>query len=127
MMPELPHRELGQKVADFVRSGKEDHSGLWAECFHADFESVESDGKSWKGVAEVQKKHDEWGATTEMHSCEVAGPYCGPTGFSMQYTFDAESKDSSWPRMKMSEIGVYTVRDGKIVGEEFMAAPMPGM
>lgn len=127
MMPELPNKALGETIADFVRSGQEDHSPLWAQYFHPDFESVEGDGKTWTGVAEVQAKHDEWGATTLMHSCTVDGPFCGPSGFCLHFTIDAEARDGSWPRMTMIEVGVYTVKNGKIVREEFMASPMPGM
>lgn len=126
MMQDHHHYQLGKTIVDHVRSGASDDSPLWAEHYAPDFESVEADGQSWKGVEQVRDKHAEWQKTVTMHGCEVEGPFCGPSGFSVRYEIDAESKDGSWPRMTMLEVGHYTVKDGKIVREEFQVIPMQG-
>ncbi|MEM0983681.1 MAG: nuclear transport factor 2 family protein [Planctomycetota bacterium] len=122
MQPKHPNHDLGQAIVDHINSGAGDDAPLWAKHYHPEFESVEADGMTHKGLDEIQKKHHEFYDKVQLHSCKADGPYCGPTGFTVRYTMDIESKDGQWPRMEMNEIGMYTVKDGKIVREEFMAA-----
>jgi len=49
----------------------------------------------------------------------VSGPFVAHDRFVVQYDIDATEKESK-KRMQMSEVGVYTVKDGKIVREEFL-------
>jgi hypothetical protein len=49
---------------------------------------------------------------------DVEGPWVGATGFALKYRIDVSQK-STGQRSHMEEIAVYTVRNGKIVREEF--------
>lgn len=122
--PDHPLVKIGKEVVDHVNSGAASDAPLWDRHWHPDFVSIEGDGREWAGRAAVMEKHKEWGDTVIMHSCTAHGPYITPNGFCVRYEIDAESKDGSWPRMKMDEIGVYTVKDNKVVREEFFARPM---
>ena len=55
----------------------------------------------------------------ETHSVKVLGPFVAHDRFVVQYDIDVTDK-SSKKRMQISEVGVYTVKDGKIVREEFL-------
>ena len=54
-----------------------------------------------------------------MHGASAEGPFVGATGFAVKFTIDLETK-STGKRETMTEVGVYTVKNGKIVQEEFM-------
>jgi hypothetical protein len=55
----------------------------------------------------------------EIHSFDAHRPFVGPDRFVVQYDADVTDKKSK-ERQQLSEVGVYTVKDGKIVREEFL-------
>jgi hypothetical protein len=67
----------------------------------------------------VRGKVDRWLEAMETHSVKVHGPFVAHDRFVVQYDIDVTDK-SSKKRMQLSEVGVYTVKDGKIVREEFL-------
>jgi ketosteroid isomerase-like protein len=70
------------------------------------------------GIQAVRDKHAWWDENNELHGTEVNGPYLGRDQFAVQYTFDTTFKPTG-RRQKMSEMALYTVKDGKIVHERF--------
>ena len=70
------------------------------------------------GIQAVRDKHAWWDENNELHGTEVNGPYLGRDQFAVQYTFDTTFKPTG-RRQKMSEMALYTVKDGKIVREQF--------
>src|SRR6266436_629431 len=114
--------QVAQKVVELVRKQ------AWHEALDAlydkDIVSVEaraSDGESpeKRGIDQVRGKTDWWINTMEIHNFKVSGPFVAHDRFVVQYDVDITDKDSK-KRMQMSEVGVYTVKDGKIVREEFL-------
>jgi hypothetical protein len=95
---------------------------LWKQHFHPKFVSIEGTGEAWSGRKAVDAKCQAWMNAHTVHSCKATGPFVGATGFSVLYDMDVEAKDGSMPRMQMREVGVYTVKNGKVVQEEFMYA-----
>jgi len=81
-------------------------------------ESVEGDGQVWKGMKGIGRKNEWWSANHEVHSCSADGPFVGASGFSVRYTMAFTPKGG--PRVDMTEVGVYTVKNGRIVREEYM-------
>jgi hypothetical protein len=55
----------------------------------------------------------------EVHSFNASEPFVARDRFVVQYDADVTDK-SSKQRRKLSEVGVYTVKNGKIVREEFL-------
>jgi hypothetical protein len=111
-------RDVAQAVAGLARQGKLDQvEALWLAPA---IESVEGVGASmaWRGKKAVLKKYRDWEADHEVHSMDVGGPWVGATGFALQYKVDLTQK-STGQRHQMEEIAVYTVKNGKIVREEF--------
>ncbi len=84
--------------------------------------SIEGMGQAWDGRAAVEGKNAWWAQTNRMASGSAEGPYVGATGFSVKFHLEVEDKNTG-QRTIMDEIGVYTVKDGKIVQEEFMYGP----
>jgi hypothetical protein len=83
-------------------------------------ESVEGVGASmaWTGKKAVLAKYRGWEADHEIHEMKLEGPWVGATGFAVKYWIDVTQK-STGQRSTMEEIAVYTVRNGKVVREEF--------
>jgi hypothetical protein len=111
-------RELGNKVLAMINA-QAPLDSIWAECFHKNFESIEGGGMVWTGVKAVAAKCQEWDSTNTTHEFKATGPFVGATGFAIQYEMDVENKQTG-ERTKFAEVGVYTVKNGKIVREEFM-------
>ena len=70
------------------------------------------------GKAAVVAKSEWWANSHETHSAEAHGPYVNGDQFAVRFVMDVTVKDTG-ARMKMDEIGVYTVKDGKIAEERF--------
>jgi hypothetical protein len=114
--------QIAQKVVELTRkqAWKEAIDTLYAN----DIVSVEArtmDGSSpeTRGIEDIRGKTEWWTQNMEVHSVKVSGPFVAHDRFVVQYDVDVTDKNSK-NRMQMSEVGVYTVKDGKIVREEFL-------
>ncbi len=114
--------EVAKKVVELTRKQ------AWKEAidtlYDKDIVSVEArtmDGSSpeTRGIDGVRGKTDWWLENMQMHSAKVSGPFVAHDRFVVQYDIDVTDKNSK-KRIQMSEVGVYTVKDGKIVREEFL-------
>lgn len=72
-----------------------------------------------RGKEGVRGKIDWWVNAMEVHSFKASEPFIAHDRFVVQYDADVTDKESK-QRRQMSEVGVYTVKDGKIVREEFL-------
>ena len=70
------------------------------------------------GLDAVRQKNQWWSENNEVHSSEVNGPFVGGDQFAVQYVFDTTFKPTG-KRSTATEMGLYTVKDGKIVREQF--------
>jgi hypothetical protein len=70
------------------------------------------------GIDAVRGKNQWWFDNNEIHSAEVNGPFVGEGQFAVHYTYDTTFKPSG-QRVTMSEMALYTVKDGKITKEQF--------
>ena len=77
------------------------------------------DGRETKGLAGIHGKHDWWDANFEVPALSVEGPFLhGDDRFAVVFDMETVNK-ATGERRKDREVGVYHVRDGKIVREEF--------
>ncbi|SEA10490.1 nuclear transport factor 2 family protein [Rubrimonas cliftonensis] len=58
-----------------------------------------------------------WHENHEIHGVTVEGPWPNGDQFAVKFWMDVTPKGAA--RMQMDEIGLYTVRDGRIVEERF--------
>lgn len=70
------------------------------------------------GLDAIRQKHEWWYENNEIHSANVNGPFVGENQFAVQYDFETTFKPTG-QRSRMIEMALYTVKDGKIVREEF--------
>lgn len=73
----------------------------------------------WRGQKAVHAKNAWWGQDHAIRGASAEGPYIGATGFTVKFRIEVETKSTGVVET-MEEVGVYTVRDGKIIREEFM-------
>ncbi len=115
-------KQVGEKVVELVRKQ------AWREAidslYGAEVVSVEARGREGEpaekhGIAAVRAKTDWWIETMQVDDLKVTGPYVAHDRFVVIYEMEFGEK-SSKDRIRMSEAGVYTVKDGKIVREEFL-------
>jgi ketosteroid isomerase-like protein len=114
--------EVAKKVVELCR--KEAWYDALNQLYAKDIVSVEArsmDGGSpeTRGIDGVRGKVDWWVNNVELHSSKVSGPFVAHDRFVVQFDIDFTEKKSK-KRMQMSEVGVYTVKDGKIIREEFL-------
>ena len=118
--------DIANKMIALCREGK--NLEALDTLFANDVVSVEAGGppgmnREANGLAAVKGKGEWWVANHEVHSALITGPWPHDNRFIVGFKYDVTNKPSG-TRMVMDEVGLYTVRDGKIVREEFFYAAM---
>ena len=114
--------EVAKRVVELCRkqAWKEAVDTLYAdEIVSVEAHAMGEGSPETHGIDGVRKKVDWWTNTMEVHSFKVTGPFVAHDRFVVQFDVDVTDKDSK-KRFQMSEVGVYTVEDGKIIREEFL-------
>ncbi len=70
------------------------------------------------GIDAVRQKNQWWFDNNDVHQAVTTGPFVGEGQFAVHYDWETTFKPTG-QRMKMAEMALYTVKDGKIVREEF--------
>jgi SnoaL-like domain len=114
--------EVAKKVVELVR--KQAWYDALDTLYDKDIVSVEAFSMGGgptetRGKEGVRGKIDWWVNAMEVHSFKAGEPFVAQDRFVIQYDADVTEKESK-QRRQMSEVGVYTVKNGKIVREEFM-------
>ena len=71
------------------------------------------------GLEAVRGKTEWFLDAHEVHGSKVSNPFVARDTFVVQFEIDVTNKASN-ERMQMSEVGIYTVKNGKVVREEFL-------
>ena len=117
-------KEVGEKLVELCRRGG--NLEAVTTLYDKDIVSVEamsrpgSSGET-RGIDAVHKKNEEWIEGHGIHSVNIVGPFPHGDRFAVLYDYDVTPNSGPMKdqRMKMQEVAVYEVRDGKIVREEF--------
>ncbi|MFL5585643.1 MAG: SnoaL-like domain-containing protein [Gemmatimonadaceae bacterium] len=112
---------IGEELVSFCRAGR--NMDAINSLYSPDIVSVESMGneampREVKGLDAVRSKNQWWAENNEVHSATVDGPFIGEDKFAVYYNYDATFKPMN-KRNNMEEMALYTVKDGKIVREQF--------
>ncbi len=114
--------DTAQIARDFVKMVSEDNAAGYQAFWSDDIVSREpGDGEMShvEGREALLAKHAWWEANAEMHSVSVDGPFVFGDQFAVNYAMDVTMFGE---RSKSSEVGIYTLKDGKIVDERFFYA-----
>ena len=114
--------EVGKKLVELCQQNK--NQEVMDKLYAKDIVSVEAaSGPNMpaesKGIDAINAKGKWWYDNHLVHSAKTEGPYPhGSDRFAVKFSYDITNKPSN-KRMQFDEIAVYTVKDGKIVREEF--------
>ena len=111
--------EVAQGLVSLCKQGQ--YMEAITKYYSDDIVSVEamSDPAEMRGIEAVKGKTQRFEEMMEVHSAKVEGPYVNEDTFAVRFILDATDK-SSGKRMNMDEIAVYTVKNDKIVHEQFL-------
>ncbi len=116
--------EVGRKLVETCKQGK--FREAMEESYSPHIVSIEAGGPPGtsprsEGIAAVRGKADWWEKNHEIHKVNVAGPWPHGDRFIVRFTLDVTAKAGpmAGKRFTMDEAALYTVKDGKIVHEEF--------
>lgn len=113
--------EIASRYVALCQEGKFEQA--LSELFSSDAVSVEAfappggDATS-SGIAAIRAKGEWWSNNHEVHGLEVSGPYPNGDRFAVRFVLDVTHKPSG-RRVRMDEVGLFTVENGKISREEF--------
>ena len=115
--------ELGKQLVALCNAGK-DHEAV-DKLYAATIVSIEGQGSDemparMEGIDAIRGKHTWWYDNHEIHSSQATGPFCGHRDDQFIVKFDMDLTPKGGARMQMSEVALYTVKDGKIAQEEFL-------
>lgn len=114
-------QEVGKKYVALCKEGKNE------ECldtlFASNAVSVEAAAppggdRTARGLEAIRAKSKWWVDNHVVHKAEVTGPFPHDDRFAVRFTYDITNKPSG-ARLTMDEVGLFTVKDDKIVREEF--------
>lgn len=114
----LTTNEIARDLVAMCQRGEFDASGekYWADDVRS-LEPMEGEMAEIRGKAGVRAKGEWWGANHEIHKVQVEGPYVHGDQFVVRFKMELTPKGGE--RLTMDEVGLYTVKDGKIVEERF--------
>ena len=113
---------VAEELVSFCRAGK--NMDAISALYSPDIVSIESMGnetmpREQKGIDAIRGKNQWWGENNVVHSAEVEGPFVGNDDkFAVYYNYDVTFKPTG-KRNNMEEMALYTVKDGKVVREQF--------
>lgn len=116
--------EIGKKLIALCSQGK--NREALDTLYSPDIVSIEAfDGLAgparMEGLAAVKRKSDWWVSNHTVHKAEARGPWPHGDRFIVEFKYDVTptAGPMAGKRFTMEEAALYTVRDGKVVHEEF--------
>jgi hypothetical protein len=116
--------DVGKKLVELCTAGK--FADAIGQLYAPDIVSIEASappgGKQrMEGLAAVKEKNVWWEKNHKVHDCKVMGPWPNGDRFIVYFKLDVTPKvgPMSGKRFTMEETGLYTVKNGKVVQEEF--------
>lgn len=112
-------QDIANDLVALCKAGKFDEAGekYWADDVLS-VEAMPGDMAEVRGKDAVRGKGEWWANAHEVHASEVEGPYVNGDQFVVRFKMDLTQK-ATGDRIKMDEVGVYTVKNGKIAEERF--------
>jgi hypothetical protein len=114
--------EVGKKLVELCNKGEYEEAAR--SLYDQNIVSVEPRAmggmpEEMNGLEAVAQKSKWWIENHEIHSSKVTGPFVARDTFVVRFDIDVTDKNSG-QRMQGAEVGIYKVKDGKVVREEFL-------
>ena len=117
--------EVGQALVEMVAKGRESEQEFVAQYYSDEIVSIEGQGSDemparLEGIEAIKGKHDWWYDNNEVHGTAVEGPYVGHREDQFVVKFILDMTPTDGERTQMEEVAIFTVKDDKIVQEEYL-------
>ena len=111
-------QELANAFTDMCAKGELEAAGqkFWSDDI-VSREPMTGDMAQLKGRKAVEGKTQWWNANHEAYDLKVESPYVHGDQFVVRFELDVTPKGQK--RVHLDEVGLYTVRNGRIVEESF--------
>ena len=121
-------RTVGERLVELTKADKD--AQALTELYADSVISIEvmsdpaAESQRWEGIQAVREKHAWWESVATVHKVDVEGPFAGNgddhfvVRFAMDVTLDGQ-------RNQVTEVGLFTVANGKIVKEVFLGLLSP--
>jgi ketosteroid isomerase-like protein len=113
---------IAEIAKDFTELLKQGDNEAAAEKYNADdivsLEAMPGPMAISHGKEALRQKGQWWQENNEVHGGSVEGPYVNGDQFAVRFKFDITPK-ATGERVTMDEVGLYTVKNGKITEERF--------
>ena len=116
--------EVGKRLVELCRQGK--NMEAINTLYSPNIVAIEVHGTPqmparMEGLKAISGKAEWWEANHEVHRAEAEGPWPHGDRFIVRFKYEVTAKAGpmAGKRMKLDEAALYTVKDGKIVQEEF--------
>ena len=112
-------REVAEAFAALCKAGQHEDAGdrFWADEV-VSREAMEGPMAEVRGIQAVKGKSTWWYENHIVHEATTEGPFVHGDQFALRFSMDITAK-ATGERVKMAEIGLYTVVGGKVVEERF--------
>ncbi|ANV99361.1 nuclear transport factor 2 family protein [Bradyrhizobium icense] len=110
--------EVAKQFTAALKAGKFDEAERYWSDDVVSYEAQDGPMREVRGRTAVHSKGEWWTANHDVHSFEAEGPYLNGDCFALHFKINVTPK-ATGQRTQMDEIGLYTVKDGKIVEERF--------
>ena len=112
---------VARKFVELCNQGK--NFDVMETMYAPDIVSVEGDGAETVGKGPVIEKSRRWVEVNDFHGEKVRGPYfsggsASAGQFAVHFTLDITRK-ATGQRVTLEEVGLYTVKNDRIMREQF--------
>jgi len=119
-------QEVANQLVRLCREGKNQEA--IRQLYHTDCVTIEAmpdpqGQQEFQGRDSALGRNQWWEENHEVHRADVSDPMVTEGYFAVQFDYDITSRPMNNQRIQMSELGVYRVKNGKIVQEQFFYAP----
>lgn len=116
-------QEIANRLVELCNKG--DYQTCYQELYSPEVWSIEPEGwpnQKVQGLDGIAEKGKQWNEQMEeFHGSAIGEPIVAGDHFALTMMYDATFKGQG--RVKMEEVCVYQVQDGKIVKEQFFFTP----
>lgn len=117
-----PTTAVAEELVSFCRTGR--NLDAINNLYSPDIVSIESMGneampREMRGIDAIMGKNKWWSENNTVNAATIEGPFVTDGDkFAVYYNYDVTSKQTG-QRNQMEEMALYTVKDGKVVREQF--------
>ena len=116
--------EIGKRLVELTTSDRDPQA--LDELYADEVVSIEAnadpdaEAQVFEGIEAVRGKHDWWNSVATMHDTTAEGPFAALNEDQFVVRFFMDVTMEGQARSQMTEVGLFTVANGKIVREVYL-------